>query len=156
MGTIYCMCGLPGSGKTHFAKDFAVANGLKYFSPDDYHEKINGDACDRSHIFEVWHTMFKDIHDAAVAGENVMIDSDNLTFTQRMQWVEWFPEFKHRVLFYFDRSFAKCQTMMFNRTRIVPIEAMEAKAAKWENPSIGRDRDYWNQIYCLSDLLEDG
>lgn len=151
MGTMYCMCGLPGSGKTHFAKDFIKANkNVLYFSPDEYYEKINGDSRDRSNTFQIWHTMFQDIHDAAVSDKDVLIDSDNLTFAQRMQWVEWFPEFSNRILFYLELPFGECYLNVLNRTRTIPLKTMEEKAQKWENPSLGRDRENWDNIYRIT------
>ena len=29
---------------------------------------------------------------------NVLIDSDNLTYAQRNQWIEWFPYFDEHIL----------------------------------------------------------
>ena len=40
---LFLVCGLPGSGKTTFAKKFAAKNNFAYISIDDCYTEINGD-----------------------------------------------------------------------------------------------------------------
>lgn len=135
MANMICMAGLPGSGKTTYAKKLLEAHpDLLYFNPDTYYERINGDECDRSNTFDVWMAMFRDIHIAEQAGHSVLIDSDNLTYAQRNQWIEWFPGFDKRYLLFFDESFESCLERMSKRRRQVPIERMCEKLASWQNP----------------------
>lgn len=118
MGKMICLCGLPGSGKTHYSMEFINNNpSWHYFSPEKYYELINGDECDRRNTFEVWHNMFKDIHESAVKGYNVIIDCDNLTYAQRTQWIEWFPEFKYKQLIVIDKPFKICIKRVNERKR---------------------------------------
>ena len=84
MSQLICLAGMPGSGKTTWAQEFMEMNpDFLYISPDAYYERINGDERDRSHPFEIWTAMFRDIHIAEVNKRNVLIDSDNLTYAQR-------------------------------------------------------------------------
>ena len=83
--------------------------------------------------------MFCDIHTAELAGRDVLIDSDNLTYAQRNQWIEWFPEFNQRELFYFDEPLEDCVKRMMQRRRKIPIKIMKEKAAKWQNPYFNVD-----------------
>lgn len=148
MSKIICLAGLPGSGKTTWAKDYLkYYPDILYFSPDEYYERINGDDCDRSNSFEVWMAMFRDIHTAELAGRDVLIDSDNLTYAQRNQWIEWFPGFNQRELFYFDEPLEDCVKRMMQRRRKIPIKTMREKAAKWQNPYFNvDDRIEWDSI----------
>ena len=148
MSKMICLAGLPGSGKTTWAKEYLKHYpDILYFSPDAYYERINGDDCDRSNSFEVWMAMFRDIHTAELAGRDVLIDSDNLTYAQRNQWVEWFPGFDQRVLFYFEELFEDCVKRMKQRRRQVPIEVMKEKAKKWQNPCFtANDWAEWDNI----------
>lgn len=140
MSTMICLSGLPGSGKTTWAKKFLKKHPeYRYFSPDVYYERINGDDRIRDNTFKVWMVMFQEIHEAELAGRNVLIDSDNLTYAQRNQWVEWFPGFDQRVLFYFDEPLEDCVKRMMQRRRKIPIKIMREKAAKWQNPYFSVD-----------------
>ena len=84
MSQLICLAGMPGSGKTTWAREFMEMNpDFLYISPDVYYKRINGDDRDRSHPFEIWMAMFRDIHIAETNGRDVLIDSDNLTYAQR-------------------------------------------------------------------------
>lgn len=146
MSTMICLCGMPGTGKTTWAENFLIHHpDYLYFSPDKYYERLNGDECNRSNTFEVWMAMFRDINTAMKDGKNVLVDSDNLSYHQRMQWVEWFPEF-NRVLVFFEEKFTTCYNRVSQRRRTIPIEVMSTKWHKWERPTYELDGKYW-QIY---------
>lgn len=148
MGKIVCLCGLPGSGKTYYAKKFIKKNpDYIYFSPDVYYKKINGDECNRNNTFKVWHSMFHDIHNAAINGYNVIIDSDNLTYAQRTQWIEWFPEFDEKIIIVILQKFNICVNRVFKRKRKIPYNIMLEKLNKFQNPIY--DKNLWNKIIIL-------
>ena len=143
MCKMVCLAGMPGVGKTTWAKRFLeLQPDYLYFSPDSYYEKINGDDRDRSNTFEVWMTMFRDINNAMKNGKNVLIDSDNLTYHQRMQWIEWFPDFKHKLI-YFEEDFETCCDRVSRRRRTIPKEVMKSKWEKLERPNLHTDGKYW-------------
>ena len=144
MSKMICLCGMPGSGKTTWAENFLINHpDYLYFSPDKYYERLNGDDRIRENTFEVWMAMFRDINTALKDNKNVLIDSDNLTYHQRMQWVEWFPNVNGRVLVLFEEDFNTCFERVSQRRRIIPYEAMSAKWHKWERPTSELDGKYW-------------
>lgn len=139
-----CLCGMPGAGKTTWARNFLKHHSdYHYFSPDLYYERINGDDLIRANTFEVWMAMFRDINTAMKAGKNIIIDSDNLTFHQRMQWIEWFPDFKH-VLVFFEESFGTCMHRVTFRRRSLCYATMMSKWERWERPTAENDGKYWS------------
>ena len=142
-----CLAGMPGVGKTTWARSFLKHHPeYQYFSPDLYYERINGDDTIRANTFEVWMAMFRDINTAMKQGKNVLVDTDNLTFHQRTQWIEWFPDFEH-ILVFFEEPFAVCFSQMTNRRRKLPYHTMIAKWKKWERPTIELDGKFWKHIY---------
>lgn len=149
MSKMICLSGMPGSGKTTWALEF-LKNfpDYLYFSPDEYYKRFNGDDRDRSNTFEVWMAMFQDINTAMKNGQNVLVDSDNLTYHQRMQWIEWFPEFEHQLVF-FEEDIDVCCDRVEKRRRTIPIEIMMEKWLKWERPARQKDGRYWD-IYTGS------
>ena len=147
MSIMICLAGLPGVGKTTWATKFLSYHpDFLYFSPDAYYERINGDDRKREHSFEIWMSMFRDIHIAEMNGNNVLIDSDNLSYAQRNQWVEWFPGFDKRFLFYMEEDFDSCMERVSKRRRTIPELTMREKWYKWENPEEAGDAKEWDLI----------
>lgn len=147
MSTMICLAGLPGSGKTTWATEFLKGHpDYLYFSPDAYYERINGDECDRSDTFEIWMAMFRDIHIAEKNGYNVLIDSDNLTYAQRNQWIEWFPYFDEHLLFFLEVDYYVCLDRVSKRRRTIPEIIMREKHFKWEDPLETGDCADWDRV----------
>jgi predicted kinase len=147
MPNMICLAGMPGVGKTTWAKKFLENHpDYVYFNPDQYYAFFNGDDTVRDNTFEVWMSMFRDINTAMKAGKNVIIDSDNLTFHQRTQWIEWFPDFQH-ILVFFEASWDTCYNQMKQRRRQLSYSTMLTKWEKWERPTVERDGKFWTHIY---------
>ena len=147
MGIMVCLAGMPGVGKTTWAKEFMKRHpDYLYFSPDAYYERINGDDTKRDHTFEIWMAMFRDIHTAEMNGDNILIDSDNLTYAQRNQWIEWFPNFDNYFLLYMEEEFDVCMERISKRRRTIPEIVMREKWYKWENPEEAGDAMEWDWI----------
>ena len=151
MSTMICLSGMPGSGKTTWAAEFLKKHpDFLYFSPDLYYERINGDECDRTNTFEIWMAMFRDIHIAEKNFNNVLIDSDNLTYAQRNQWIEWFPYFDEHILLFFEEDYNTCFDRVSKRRRTIPEIIMREKMYKWENPLEAGDCAEWDRVYQIS------
>ena len=147
MPNMICLAGMPGVGKTTWAMSFLKKHpDYHYFSPDQYYAELNGDDTNRANTFEVWMAMFRDINTAMKAGKNVIVDSDNLTFHQRMQWIEWFPDFKH-ILVFFEASWNTCYNQMLKRRRKLSYGTMISKWERWQRPTMESDGKFWQHIY---------
>ena len=151
MSKLICLAGLPGVGKTTWATEFLKKHpDFLYFSPDSYYERINGDECDRADTFEIWMAMFRDIHIAEKNFNNVLIDSDNLTYAQRNQWIEWFPYFDEHILLFLEEDYNTCFDRVSKRRRTIPEIIMREKMYKWENPLEAGDCAEWDRVYQIS------
>ena len=147
MPNMICLAGMPGVGKTTWANKFLEKHpDYRYFSPDLYYERINGDDCVRANTFEVWMAMFRDINTALKQKKNVLVDSDNLTFHQRTQWVEWFPDCTH-ILVLFEAPYETCVAQMKQRRRQLSEGTMLAKWIRWQRPTKETDGAFWKYIY---------
>ena len=147
MPNMICLAGMPGVGKTTWAMRFLKNHpDYHYFNPDQYYAELNGDDTNRANTFEVWMAMFRDINTAMKLGYNVLIDSDNLTFHQRTQWIEWFPDFKH-ILVFFEASWDTCYNQMLKRRRKLSYDTMISKWERWQRPSKESDGKFWQHIY---------
>lgn len=148
MSKMVLVCGMSGSGKTTFAQDYAIKNKLKYYNPDDYYADYNGDECCRDNFFEVWMNLWRDIHDSEMSNEDILVDTNSLTVAQRTQFLEWFPSFKHEMIWMYARK-TRCFWNNKHRKRVIPDEAMEKLWDKLEPPSKFEEKD-WNIKVCVN------
>ena len=94
--------------------------------------------------------MFRDIHIAEKNFNNVLIDSDNLTYAQRNQWIEWFPYFDEHILLFLEEDYNTCFDRVSKRRRTIPEIIMREKMYKWENPLEAGDCAEWDRVYQIS------
>jgi predicted kinase len=150
MANMYLMSGLSGSGKTTYSKKFAEENNILRLGVDEFYEKINGDECRHYNKFEVWVEFFKAIHDAEMNGVDCIIDTNALTWHQRMQFVEWFPTFKKHIIF-IDAKRELCKNNNRSRRRQIPDDVMDKMASNLEVPVPGIDTN-WDSIIHIKNI----
>lgn len=131
---MFLVCGMPGSGKTHFVQEFAKKNDIIYLNIDKFYEKVNGDECDRSHKFEVWIEFFKAIHEVELAGKDVVVETMALTAYNRKELTSWFPAFEHHMIYMIATGFYSCCKNVQNRTRKIDFDTMSKYFMKVEDP----------------------
>lgn len=147
MAKMYLMCGMSGSGKTTFAKQFAKENNLMYMGIDEMYAKINGDECIHENSFKVWHKFFEVIHDLAVNNVDCIIDTNALTFCHRTQFLDWFPEFEEHHLIYVRASEELFIVNNNNRRRVIPMERIREMEEMFMSPTLSEQEDpRWTSI----------
>lgn len=118
------MSGCSAVGKTTFAKQFAVTNGFRYLSADNFYAAINGDERIHENKFEVWMALYRAIHLAQEQGIDIIVDANTLTTIDRDQLLGWFPKFEHHLVYiYADPELRRINNL--SRSRQVPENAME-------------------------------
>ena len=135
MANFYLICGISGGGKTTLSKKIHKLNpSLKVFDVDEYYAKINGDECIRDNFFKVWINLYEDLHDSEIKGEDVLLTTNALTVSQRTQFLEWFPTFKHHLL-WVTAPKEKCIEGNNQRKRQVPIDKLFEQWERMEFPN---------------------
>ena len=140
------------------AKDFAEKTGLKYLGIDDFYAEVNGDECIHENPFEVWINFFLAIRESEMMKENIVVDTNALTFCHRTQFIEWFPEFDHHLI-YIKASKELYILNNNNRKRVIPLDRIEEMEKKFippiepslEDPrwlSITKIENYANNFKC--------
>ena len=161
MADFYLVCGISGGGKTTLSQKILKLNkNLTFFDVDKYYEKINGDECIRKNTFDVWSTLFKDMHNCEMRGENVLLTANSLSVSQRQQFIEWFPTFKHHML-WVTAPKERCIEGNQSRRRHVPEEVLLRQWNDMEFPNanengwdtISQITNCWdNENYIIFDL----
>ena len=124
MAKAILMCGLPGAGKTVFAKHLAAKRGYKYISIDDMYKAFNGSECCRDNKFDVWMAFWRQIHLLEEANIDVVIDTNAPTPDDRNELLNWFSSFEWHLV-WVDASFELCEKNNSNRDRVIPKDHLQ-------------------------------
>lgn len=138
---LYMMSGCSGSGKTTFAKKYAHEHDLVYYGTDDFYRMFHGDECIHKDEFEIWMTIFRVLHTAEINGVNSMFDTNNLRIVDRIQILDWFPDFECH-LFYMHASPDLCMRNNAERRRVIPKIEMEKIIKSVQIPAPDEDERY--------------
>jgi predicted kinase len=152
MANLFLLCGMSGAGKTYFGNQFWKNNRpIEWFDADDYYRDINGDECIRDNAFEVWHRLFKSIHVTLEAGTDVLIITNSLHHWEREDFLYWFPEATHHVI-WLAASFERCMKQNLMRRRKVPNNVMRKQYDTMEIPDSREDWDtITHLVFCDND-----
>lgn len=91
MKNLYVLIGLPGSGKSTYAKTLEG----KLFSSDEYRKKITGDSSDQSANDKVFKQLYSDIRETMETGEDCIFDATNCTYKSRTRILELALKYKY-------------------------------------------------------------
>jgi len=151
----YLVCGISGGGKTLLSHRIYELNKDKIdvvLDVDEYYAKINGDELIRKNTFQVWHTLFQDIHDLEMDRKNILLTTNSLTVAQRNQFVEWFPTFRHHILWVTSPK-ERCLKGNAQRRRQVPESAL---LHQWDNMEFPNANEKgWDTITQITNCWTD-
>ena len=147
MPEMIVMCGLPGSGKTTFAKHYAECWGYQYIGVDDFYKLLNGDECRHENKFEVWMAIYRALHIAEMHRRSVVFDTNAPTVTERSQLITWFPSFEH-TLIYIRADEELCRRNNLSRRRVVPEDEMQRLIDNFQVPRREED-DRWDEMFII-------
>lgn len=164
MANFYLICGISGGGKTILTKRIKEDNPNIdiMLDVDEYYAKLNGDECIRSKTYEVWRTLYDDIHQFESEGKDILLTTNALTVSQRRQFIEWFPKYKHHMLWVIA-PLDRCLDGNNKRHRHVPEEILKAQWQNMEFPNAKEDgwetiahiTNWWDEHYSIFDLKGD-
>lgn len=135
MGSMYLMCGHIASGKSYFAKRFAEKKGLRYLDIDACYSIYNGDEKIHENKFEVWILFYQLIHQAAMLGQDVIVDTNAPLASYRDEFLNWFPEFERHHLIWIDADPELAWANNCRRERRVGRDVFDHLVAQFQIPS---------------------
>ena len=78
MTTLYCLVGIPASGKSTFANEHINENTI-WISSDNIRKEIYGAETHQDNNIEVFEMMYKRTKEALNSGVNVIYDATNIS-----------------------------------------------------------------------------
>lgn len=128
---VYIMCGVPGSGKTHWAIRFRNMSIKKnnypmvYISSDNIREELCGNAQDQSFNKEVFELFYKRAREAVILYNDVILDATHLTKKSRRKCRNHFKDLNCKfIAVQLATPIGTAIRRNKNRSRVVPNYAM--------------------------------
>ena len=149
MAIFTMLIGLPGSGKSCYARDYvATRHGTIIVSSDDIRQELWGDANDQQNPSKVFNEMFLRTVSAMTQGTNVIYDATNLTAKNRKATLARLRQAIGQdfiaVADVIVCSISECKRRQGERDRKVPDEVIDRMVRRFEAPWYNEG---WNFIW---------
>lgn len=145
MTTFYMLCGLPGSGKSYWAREKAKPYDV-IISSDSIREELYGDASIQEAPSHVLNIMFQRTRAALKTGHTTFYDATNLSSRRRLNLVKslkkMFPDI-HYYCVVMATPIDVCHERNGMRERVVPTHVIDRMLRQFEMPCEGEG---WDKI----------
>ena len=138
--TIYITVGLPGSGKSTYAKNFIKGQDIEYLSSDELRAVYGKGEDDQSVTPLVFGHIKRKVDEFLRDGKNVMVDATSVNRRERSDYISAAKRYGANVValvFKMDRAglIARNQKRGQEGGRVVPDWVIDKMLAKYEEPS---------------------
>ena len=154
MAKLVVMCGVPGSGKSHFshALESKIGNRVYVVTSDVLREKFGGSPQNFNNEQLVWKTFYELAREYSKDKQGVVIlDATYLTVYYRTVATDCLKnlyDYKCLVAFELDKNLVYLQNS--NRTWPVPLDVLKHMFKKYERPGV-EDAKFYNDIFYVRD-----
>lgn len=149
MARLFLICGLPGSGKTTFAKQFAAKNSFAYLSIDDCYAEINGDETDHSNKFKVWQRFYYLINAYQENKTDLVVEAMSLDHFSRHEFISWFPNFSHHLII-ITNDFEECCRNAASRRRKISRSGMLELKKRYTYPDVSEQNEWDSGVHIIA------
>lgn len=137
------LVGIPGSGKTHYAKEYVKYHGdVVHFSSDSIRKELWGDEIIQGDNNEVFSLMQSRAVEALNNGQNVIWDSTNMTRKERAYIISACPKFVQIEAHIIWASIEDCIRRDATRGRTVGKEVIDRMLKRFQAPYFEEGLDY--------------
>lgn len=148
MNILYCLVGLPGSGKTSWSKQMSSEDTI-HVSSDEIRKELYNNVNDREHNGETFAYMKDITKKNLLIGKNVIYDATNINSKKRMSLLNEIKKIQcKKVCIYFATSFADCCKNNLNRDRQVDIYSIERMYKTLQIPMY---HEGWDEIHIVGE-----
>lgn len=134
MANVIIMSGLPGSGKSTFAKAMQDKHGHVIVSADHYFERDGEYKFDPSKLSEAHQECFRMFVSALHSGKDVIVDNTNLSAWEVSPYMMYAEAYNHDVKIVRVGKGVLYEKMLKRQAHGVPEVTFWYMVRSWENP----------------------
>ena len=144
--TIYIAVGLPGSGKSTYAKNFIKDKNIEYLSSDELRAVYGKDETDQSVTSIVFGHIKRKVDEFLKDGKNVLVDATSVNRRERSDYINTAKKYGAKVIalvFKMDRQglIDRNKKRGEQGGRVVPDWVIDKMLSKYEEPSTSEGID---------------
>ena len=144
--TLYITVGLPGSGKSTYAKEFIKGKEIEYLSSDSLRAVFGKSEEDQTVTPLVFGHIKKKVDEFLKDGKNVMVDATSVNHKERSDYINTAKKYGAKVVaivFKMDRQglIDRNKKRGEQGGRVVPDWVIDKMLAKFEEPSYSEGID---------------
>lgn len=143
LSTVYLMVGIPGSGKTTYTEKIKNA---KYIGTDAIRKELLGKELTLREHVRVHAIMHAKIYHYLNKGQDIIIDSMNITRKQRKVLSDLMPKNTSIIVIYLKTSLFRTIKNNWRRSRHVPLIGIFYFYLKRQSPSM---EEGFTKIICI-------
>lgn len=145
--------GIPGSGKTTYAKRLVHDNpNIDYYSSDDLRVEMFGNIDDQSHNGELFNELQKRIKNSLISGHDVIFDATNINSNRRMNFLKDIKNIDcYKKIIVMAIPFEVCLRRNWSRERKIPDEVITRMYKSWQTPAKWEGWDEIKVVTCDND-----
>jgi predicted kinase len=146
MSTIYIAVGLPGSGKSTYAKNFIKGKDIEYLSSDELRAVFGKSEEDQTVTPLVFGHIKRKVDEFLKDGKNVLVDATSVNRRERADYITTAKKYSAKVVvlvFKMDRQglIDRNKKRGEQGGRVVPDWVIDKMLAKYEEPSTSEGID---------------
>lgn len=154
MSTIHMLVGIPGSGKSHYAKALCKRERAVLVATDAIRERLFGNESKQKNTYRVFEAAFTDIERALSFGRNVVFDATNIARDRRIQFTKRFKDVPIQChVCVAPYEIAKERVMA--RKRIIEEQVLQKYAKNFEFPVLAEGFDQLHIVHTPADVKLD-
>jgi predicted kinase len=144
--TIYIAVGLPGSGKSTYAKNFIKGKDIEYLSSDELRAKFGSGETDQTCTNQVFGHIKRKVDEFLKDGKNVLVDATSVNRRERSDYINTAKKYGAKVValvFKMDRDglIERNKKRGEQGGRVVPDWVIDKMLNKFEEPSTNEGID---------------
>lgn len=144
--TLYITVGLPGSGKSTYAKEFIKGKEIEYLSSDSLRAVYGKDENDQSVTSIVFGHIKRKVDEFLKDGKNVLVDATSVNRKERSDYINTAKKYGAKVVaivFKMDRQglIDRNKKRGEQGGRVVPTNIIDRMISKYEDPSFNEGID---------------
>ena len=155
MNTIHMLVGIPGSGKSVYARQLEKATRGVIVSTDGIRLRLFGGESKQKNTYIIFDKAFREIGQALADGRDVIFDATNVDRARRAKFLKRFSDAPVECHF-FDTSYETAQRRISSRKRKLDDKILTKYAKNLQFPLLGEGFTAMHIVHESEDEVSDG